>query len=525
MDEEQMNQLNAMQFNHLLSNKFVKDSPIQAIGFKAYETPNFVERNYKKYVLAGFDNLWPKYLLRLKANCAIHNAIVDSKVRQVAGEGLTIEDTNDKEQLSKLTAFLKKIKINKSIKRIAEDQQTFGYWFMGITWNAERTKIANLYHVDASTIRVGVPNSKGIVEHFYYSEDWSRYTNNDFRPKKIQRFNPEKRIDENCLIMVRGYRPDTRFYNLPSYEGARSAIELVGELSEYMLNSIKNGLSPSLNIAFNNGEPTEEEKQVIYNSINSLYAGSRNAGRYILSFNKSKENATTVEPIQTSNLSQMYASLADFAKNQIIVGHKTYPILVGVDQPGSLGNSAGEVERLSEQFYEFVINPAQTEITDTIQELLEINGFNLNIWIKDVQPISYAYDDSTLLSIMTIDELRARINLAPLSENDKKNLGINISQLADGTKEVTEIKDETKLSADGTVPVQVNDNIKNLSPKQHQQLMRIIRQFSRGQLTEEAATTLLKVGLGLSPEDIASILGANDTSDDAEFVNEQPKAK
>ncbi len=430
-------------------NKFVKDSPVQSIAFKNYETPTFKESYYKNYIKAGFDNLWPNYLLKLTTNCAIHNAIVDSKARQIAGEGFTIEDTNDKEQLGLLTQFLKKINSKKTLKRIATDQQTFGFFFIGVTWNSSRTQIANLYHVDASTIRIGLPNKEtGKVEHFLYSEDWSQQNVKEFSPEKIDKFDKDNRIAENCLYMCRGYRPATRFYNLPPYEGCRTEIELLGELGEYMLNSIKNGLSPSLLFSFNNGQPTDEEQALIYRSINSLYSGSRNAGKFILAFNKSEQNKTTVEPINTGNLSAMYASLADFAQSQVIIGHKTHPQLVGVELPGSLGNSAGEVERISEQFYEYVISPAQQEIIDCFKELLEVNNFNLDIWIKNIQPISYAYDDSTLMSIMTVDEMRARINLPPLSAADKANLGINLNQLTPAPANVAEIKNSEQQKKD-----------------------------------------------------------------------------
>ncbi len=542
MDSEEIQKIQDLQDNKPTSYK--KESSIQAIKMASYKTPSFKEKKFKEWIQCGPDNLWPLYLISIMNNCAMHKRIILSKVKQIAGEGITIEDSEDKDQLAQMTEFLKKIKFNKkTLKKVAYDQQLFGYWFLGVTWNATRTKIANVYHVDASSIRVGLPDEDTKqVNHFWYSEDWTQFRKKDFKPERIEMFDPDCRIEENCLIMVRQYEPATRFYSLPGYEGSRDSIELSYELGSYMLNSIKNGLSPSLNVSFNNGEPTEEERETIYRTVNSLYKGSQNAGKFILSFNKSKDNATTIEPIQVSNMSEIYSSLDQYASNQIIIGHGLpSPVLGGVAIPGQLGGVSGEIEVASELFFNQVIAPAQIEIEEVLQEILEVNGFNLKIWIKDSQPVSYQYDDSTLMNIMTVDEMRLKINLPALSDFDKKNLAVNITTpdfLA--TPEQTSVNgtpspgEQPAAPAEMASDVSVNENIKNLTPKQHQQIIRILRQYGKEQITKETASTLLKLGYGLGDSDIETMLG--DTEEDEQqmavatpgvqpYVNQLPKKK
>jgi len=53
----------------------------------------------------------------------------------------------------------------------------------------------------------------------------------------------------------------------------------------------------------------------------------------------------------------------------------------------------------------------------------------------------------------------------------------------------------------------VNENIKNMTAKQHQQLLRIIRQFKRGQLDKVQASILIKSGLGLDDSEVEALLG------------------
>lgn len=534
IDSEQIEQIKNLESQKV---PFKKDSVVQGIKFASYKTPVFKERLYKNWINCGPDNLWPLYLISIMNNCAMHKRIILSKVKQIVGEGLTVEDSQDSSQIAEMNDFLKKIRFNKkTLKKIAYDQQLFNYWFLGITWNETRTKIANIFHVDASTIRVGIPNKETKeVDHFWYSEDWTQSKKQGFRPEDIPIYDPCNRTSATCLMMIREYEPATRFYSLPSYEGCRDSIELSYELSAYMLNSIKNGLSPSLNISFNNGEPTDEERETIYQTVNALYKGSQNAGKFLMSFNKSKDNATTVEPINVSNMSEIYASLGEYAQSQIIVGHGiTSPTLCGVAIPGQLGNSASEMQVASELFYKQIVDPAQAQIEEVIQELLEVNGWTLKVFIKDCNPVSYEYDDATLMNIMTIDEMRARINLAPLSDFDKKNLAVNITNAdyvapADAPS-VPGIAGAPSPTEGEMAAQPVNDNIKNLSGRQHGTMMRVIRQYSKGTLTKDAAATLLRTGLGLNEDDINSLLGDTEEEMDVQtplssYIKEVPSKK
>ena len=75
-------------------------------------------------------------------------------------------------------------------------------------------------------------------------------------------------------------------------------------------------------------------------------------------------------------------------------------------------------------------------------------------------------------------------------------------------------------SADQQQAVQVNENLKNLTGRQHQQLLRIIRQFSQGKITKEIAATMLKTGLGMTDQDINAMLGVDEDpmTEDAAFA-------
>jgi hypothetical protein len=495
------------------ANRFNKDiKDFQTLSFASYQNPIFKEKLNKKWVQLGPDNMFCNWLISITNNCPLHQAIITNKIQNIYGEGLAVEDSNDKDMLSKQTEFLKNTQINKMLKRCISDYIMFGYFFIGITWSNDRTKIARLYHVDAAQVRVGVPNKDTReVEVMYYSEDWAQHKKKDFIPEEIPVFDPSRRIEPNCLMMVRNYKSNTRFYGYPDWIGATTAIQLSYETGNYMLGSVMNGLSPSLIFNFNNGVPSQEEQMAMYQSVQGLYSGSKNAGKAIFSFNQSKDNATTVEPIQTANLSEIYSRLSDYCDNSIVRAHQLpNPVLAGIAVPGQLGLS-NELSQSSSLYLNNVIYPVQTLMEETIQELLALNGYTLKIHIKDNHPINFTYEDSTLLNIMTVNELRHRISLPPLAKNDVANLGINAKTDSKGgdtiknetVNKVAAAPKEDGMAAEG---LPSNNILTNLTGRQNQSLMRVLKQYSNDKLTRAQAKILLSSGYGLSDEQINEFL-------------------
>jgi len=492
--------------DELRANQPIKSDTMVAHSFSKYNVPKFIESPGKDWIQSGSDNLFPQYLVDMFGKSSTHNSIILIKQKQIAGEGWSIDDTADADQSAALKQFIsrpnKRESLNAILSKVALDQQLFGYWTLGIKWSDCRTKIESVYHIDAAKIRIGKPDDDSeeyIESDYWYSDDWSKYRKPKFTPERIARFSPSNRIDQFQLLLVKKYTPGLNFYCFPDYQPCLNAIELQYELSNLQLNSIKNGLSPSLLISMNSGAPSAEQQDVNYKAFNNLYRGSDNAGKFILFYNKDKSSEPTITPLETSNLHQLYGELSNSIRDQIIEGHRIPKILASVNSPGELGAS-NEIAQEQERFYNTVIAPEQVEIENVINELLHINGFSVKLYIKDLQPISFQYNEATLLQILTVDEMRKKLGYAPLSESDRQEL-YSRNKIE---KQPRVPSTHTAMESEPSAPV--NDNIKNLSAKQHQQMLRVIRQVSKGQLTREAGSVLLSTGLGLNSDDINALL-------------------
>jgi len=143
-------------------------------------------------------------------------------------------------------------------------------------------------------------------------------------------------------------------------------------------------------INFNNGVPTEEERSAIEQRIYDKFSGSSNAGRFILAFNDSKELSASIEPVQLSDAHQQYQFLSDESMRKVMVSHRIVsPMLVGIKDSSGLGNNAEELQTASVLMDNTVIRPLQVTILDEIEEILQFNGIDLDVYFKTLQPLEF----------------------------------------------------------------------------------------------------------------------------------------
>ncbi len=116
-------------------------------------------------------------------------------------------------------------------------------------WNKAKTAPSEYYHIPFKDVR------KGLDGEYIYCEDWT-----DAKAPRIsyQPYNPITR-ESKQLYYCQFYRPGEGTYPLPDYVGALKYIEVDTEISNYYLNSIKNGFTAQTHIQLFKGIPTPEE--------------------------------------------------------------------------------------------------------------------------------------------------------------------------------------------------------------------------------------------------------------------------
>jgi hypothetical protein len=134
---------------------------------------------------------------------------------------------------------------------------------------------------------------------------------------------------------------------------------------------------PSTIINFNGGLPASEEQYLLETTIASKFAGTSNAGKFILSFNENAEQKTTVEMLRPENLHQQYDFIAEESSRKIMLAHRiTSQMLLGIKTSSGFSSNADELKTSYEIFMAMVINPMQEELVKQIQGIVEYNGYD-----------------------------------------------------------------------------------------------------------------------------------------------------
>ena len=365
-------------------------SNIRIVNLASHTTPAVVEDNRKEWVAYGEDNNYFQFLIDRYNGSATNNAIINGMTELIYGKGLYATDASRKPDEY---AMMKSLFSRQCMRKITFDLKAMGQAAMQVIYNKDKTKIVQVEHMPIETLRMEKMNDDGEVTGYYYSKDWTKIRKKGFEPTRIPAFGYGEKGEGLEIYCIKPYRSGFYYYSPVDYQGGLPYAELEEEVANYHINNIKNGLSPSMLINFNNGVPTEEERELIERRIIQKFSGSSNSGKFILAFNDNKEMAASIEPVQLSDASEQYQFLADESMRKLMVAHRvTSPMLMGIKDNTGLGNNADELKTASLLFHNTVVRPIQELILDAIDDIMAVNGASLNIYFKTLQPLELQAD-------------------------------------------------------------------------------------------------------------------------------------
>jgi hypothetical protein len=456
-----------------------------------HKVPVMLENRSGKYITYGFANEYPYYLLDNYRRSSKHNAIVNGKVNYIMGGGWQAGEDLTVEQQARFIKFFDGLSSTEDLNDITEklvlDLELFNGFAVAITWSKLGT-IAKMEHVPFEKIRVDKE------EKMFQVADWYNDDMMQLFPKvgdieKIPAFDPENRLGKQ-LFYYRVYAAGVKHYPLPEYIGGNAWIEADVQVANFHNNNLRNNFWGGYLINFNNGIPTPEEQGDIERQIKRKFSGTDNAGRFVVTFNDDAAKAPTLEPLTPSDMDKQFEILNKAIQQEIFIAHRvTNPQLFGVKTEGQLGGR-NELVEAYELFKATYVNDRVRKVERMINYLGSFNGVE-GMELIPVEPITERLSEQALLQIMTQDELREKAGLQPL-EKPADVVGPNPQP------------DEQPQAVEA---LQSNDNIKKLSGREYQNLMRIVRQYMQDKITLEMARTMLSAGFGLSAQEIDTMLG------------------
>jgi DNA-binding MarR family transcriptional regulator len=447
---------------------------IQVLTFAEAKQPEYKEKKGEGYMQYGQNNDYPQYLLDLFNKSAKHNAIIRGKVNYIVGNGWVgeeaiVKNVNREETLNDLT------------KKVALDLELFGGAYIQVIWSVMGAQIAELWHCDYTKIRTNKDNTQ-----FWYKEDW-KATRNQEKAEIYNAFNPANPQGVQILY-VKEYRPGMNVYSLPGYFGALNYIESDVEVSKHVLGNAQTGFSASKLITLPNGEPSPDEKRAVSRQFDNMYTGA-DGKKYLLAFVNDATRKPIVDDLGASDLTKEdFGRVDELIQTNIFSGHQiTSPDLFGIAVPGQLGNRQ-QMRDSYEIFNNTYVRYKQMQIEGVFNMLGQYAGVTVELKLQPVDPIGIDFSENVILQVAPKEWILEKLGIDP-------------------TQYGMPLETEQPMAAS---PLSVNEHIKGLKGREWQNMQRIIRDFNKGKITREQASSMLKGGYALSDEEIFTWLGAEE---------------
>jgi hypothetical protein len=376
-----------------------KVSEFGFVNLSTYTSPEVKEVNGADWIEYGADNNYFQFLIDRYNGSPTNNAAINGISQAIYGKGLNATDSNKKpnEYAQMVSLFKKDV-----VRRVCYDLKLMGQCAIQIIYNKDRSKIVQLEHMPIETLRAEKCDEDGNVPAYYYYNDWANIKRTD-KPLRIPAFGMSKESIE--IYYIKPYKSGFYYYSPVDYQGGLQYAELEEEVSNYHLNNIMNGLSPSMLINFNNGTPNQQERQLIETKIAQKFSGTSNAGKFILAFNDNKESQAEITPVQLSDAHNQYQFLSAESTQKIMVAHRIVsPMLLGIKDGSGLGNNADEIKTASLLMDNTVIRPFQELLIDSFDNILAYNDISLNLYFTTLQPLEFTEVDSEIQDKETIEE-------------------------------------------------------------------------------------------------------------------------
>jgi hypothetical protein len=408
-------------------------TPFLKVGGANLTLPYVNGRNQTNgYIPFGQDNLFPELLNQIFYSSPLHGSIVGYKVNAAVGGGFNIvADRLTPQDKLELYTLERKLNIKKVVPAVTQQLILHNRVYFKLCFD-DKMKLTKIVNLSPEKLRINLDRKR-----YYICDDWS----SRIGVQEIRRYTPTCRDYEQLFV----YEVDSigqDFYPLPSYTSSLNYAFLSGELSYFAKSNIQNSIFPSFAMMFPKKPQSEEEKNMIRNTLDRL-KGAANAGKAVAFFSNNAEQMPKIEALPNNNNDGLFQEASQLNTEQICFSHTIDPILMGIRTTGSLGNGS-DIKQAYIIFEKNVVMPLRDMVSDIFNELLFIAKKDADFTINNYQIINEAIVElegdtsktndalnslsplvaTKVLETMTENEIRALASLPPVPGGDKSKTQI-----------------------------------------------------------------------------------------------------
>lgn len=347
-------------------------------------TEKVTNRNFVEW---GKGNNYPGYLLDLYNNVTTLRSIINGNIDFITGDDVSILPMGDRFVGGEMNS--RGDTITEIVRDITKDINIYGGFALQIIRD-HNGDVAEIYYIDMRFIRSNKEN-----DVFYYNEHWDKGGRKDviIYPKFMRDLDwlslSDEERDRHASSILYVKNVHTQVYPSPMYAASVLSCEIEKAISQYHWNSLNNNFCPDVIINFNNGDPGDEIKDEIISDLEEKFSGYQNGKRFMVSFNKDRMSAVTIDTIKTDDFSERYKALEESCRRQIFAAFRAQPLLFGLNSDVSTGFSTDEFEQSFKLYNRTQVRPIQRMIADAFDRIYGAKG------VLTIKPFSLEGDTET----------------------------------------------------------------------------------------------------------------------------------
>ena len=316
------------------------------------------ESKTSTWVRWGDRNLYPQYLDTLVKNAPTLRSVVLGFVDYICGNAV---HWNEAEVPMEFYVNGKRSNLKKFCKATGQSIAVAGGYAWKVTRNVINTGIAALEVIPVRYLRTDADCAT-----FWYNERWGERSASLQFPAWV----PGTTEPESIYfgkVWGEGVYPE------PVYAASVKEAATEMAIADFHLGNIERGFMGSYLVNFNNGSNvTAKIKEEIERTFTEKFAGHKNAGRIMFSFNPNVQNRTTLEKMEVSDYGEKYETLSKHCRQTIFTAFRAHPTLFGLAE--SSGFNAEEYDGAFKLFNRTMVQPVQAEILDSFAEVLGMDN-------------------------------------------------------------------------------------------------------------------------------------------------------
>ena len=188
----------------------------------------------------------------------------------------------------------------------------------------------------------------------------------------------------------------------------------------------------------NNGVPAPEERDTIEAMIENKFTGTRNAGRFMLSFNDDPATKPSIDIIQTENLHEKYQYVAEYSQDRILVAHRiTSPLLFGIRTAANGFSSQSEEMKTAFSILQtMTIQPFQQLLIEALATAFQFGGYgeDTELYFEQLTPLAILSTTAEETG-QTIDEVEQDIDDSMESPEEMEDNSVEVGNISETTND------------------------------------------------------------------------------------------